>query len=464
MRLLAPWCVLFALCVAPAHAHDPAWAQGGQVDGPALVSQFREHGYTPGQAWHYARLLEVFASPAAIDPTGLDTPEGQAFTACRAFGEALRTRQSQPVAAVVSWEDQARAGLVEQALAAQQAGQLSSFVAGCGMGVGELQPYLTQGRVVGDQVQWTWQELSQAWHATGATPINLEPVRARMGLRWLRVTAWRMQAPTQQRQLQKRLLRLDADLRALSGWSGSVLALNGRVALDLGDDAGDSLAGEMVYAPGVLVLRGNPDELPHEWLHALDHALSPAPGMMLSKRPASPLADLLATLRKPPEDQKLVREQEAFRTRRYLHQAAPLALIDPLHTHFPSDRAAVEALSKQGALRRDALFLGQVVWQLQSDPSASWVQRRERIGAAIVQGQSDGWIARDLGLAGDPGYLAGPSEVLASHFAGLFQSCAPRQPEYPLQMPTCAEAAQHRSQWRAFFASLPPPGSWPLPR
>lgn len=251
-----------------AHAQQLEWvSEQGQVDAGKLLEQWRQGGVSVEQAYGLINVMVLTQSPVVSRTKN-------------ASEWADRTSQATQSVLEIQTERNARFFLRSNAVENLVDRGLISPVEALNMQDG-------QGRSWGDALSY-WETLGRQKHSETISthPMGsasdmaharqaLERAVDTAGLASLRVPLPLWSSAPALEALAHRLVEANATLEKLTGLSGQLLGLEGRVSLTPFSPSGNAFA---YRAPdGTLRLDTQWEDVPHEWVHVLDSVLRTTP-------------------------------------------------------------------------------------------------------------------------------------------------------------------------------------------
>lgn len=239
----------------------------GQVNAPAMLEQWRAGGVSVEQAFEMMSVLMLTQSPVLARTQGALEHAEQVSLSTRDIAEVRTARNAE-----FFLRRHGLDALVED-------GRISPVEAvnvqsGEGMGWDQALDYW---KVMARQrhadplqtpVESSPQELASAQQAL-ASAVN------QVGLASVRVPLAAWGSAPALNTLAERLVEANTTLEKLTGWSGQVLGLNGRLAITPFSPSDNAFA--YVAPDKSLRLDGQWEDIPHEWVHVLDSVLRTAP-------------------------------------------------------------------------------------------------------------------------------------------------------------------------------------------
>ena len=342
----------------------------------------------------------------------------------------------------------------------------------------EQQRMLMENRWVLLDEQQRWEELELMWKKTVLSvnqiehahhfdvnsineDLSVDDARAvvvsavdAVGLAALRIPPTVANDPIRLQELAARLLKANADLQEVTGWSGGVLGLNERVVLDLTAVGTDGMAGK--DSNGFINIKAHWSSLAHEWYHALDFAQTdylPAPTRVhtLSEhhKPEAFMAHAM-------DDMGLVSAQRALWT----------AINNPRLTDNDRHAIVVTADRNANAMANATIPMFQRLHEVDRNAARTGVSSEGSPWLTWRRSASEGGVAK--WVMGGEDYLLNPTEILAFSFAAhvnvqlgdtphvLWPASRPDDMSVSYY-PTSVEARALAPVWTAHLTTL---GSW----
>lgn len=245
-----------------------AWmSTTGQVDANAMLEQWRQGGVSVEQAFELINVLALTQSPVIGRTQGSLDKAAELSASTRAIADIQNARNAEFFLRRHGLE-----ALVED-------GRISAVEA-INLETGTGQTW--------DQASAYWNKLARQRHddtmPVGA-PASAADVAAaqhtlaaavdQVGLASLRVPLAAWGNPQAMNAMADRLVEANATLQQLTGWSGQVLGLNGRISITPFAPADNAFAYRAT--DGSLRLDTHWEDVPHEWVHVLDSVLRTTP-------------------------------------------------------------------------------------------------------------------------------------------------------------------------------------------
>lgn len=245
-----------------------AWmSAAGQVDGKAMLEQWRQGGVSVEQAFELINVLALTQSPVIGRTQGSLDKAAEVSASTRAIADIQNARNAEFF-------------LQRHGLEALVDTQRISAVEAFNVQTGEDQSW--------DQALDYWNTLARQRYgeaplvnakASGADVATAQQALLnavdQVGLASLRVPLAAWGNPAAMTAMADRLVEANATLQQLTGWSGQVLGLNGRISITPFAPADNAFAYRA--ADGTLRLDTHWEDVPHEWVHVLDSVLRTAP-------------------------------------------------------------------------------------------------------------------------------------------------------------------------------------------
>ena len=245
-----------------------AWmSTTGQVDANAMLEQWRQGGVSVEQAFELINVLALTQSPVIGRTQGSLDKAAELSASTRAIADIQNARNAEFF-------------LRRHGLEALVDTNRISAVEAFNVQTGEDQTW--------EQALDYWNTLARQRHGevplVGAAASASDVATAQqaltkavdhVGLASLRVPLAAWGNPAAMTAMADRLVEANATLEQLTGWSGQVLGLNGRISITPFAPADNAFAYRAT--DGTLRLDTHWEDVPHEWVHVLDSVLRTAP-------------------------------------------------------------------------------------------------------------------------------------------------------------------------------------------
>lgn len=245
-----------------------AWMSAtGQVNGKAMLEHWRQGGVSVEQAFELINVLALTQSPVIGRTQGSLDKAAEVSASTRAIADIQSARNAEFF-------------LQRHGLEALVDSQRISAVEAFNVQTGEDQSW--------DQALDYWNTLARQRHGeaplvgTDTSAADLATAQQallhavdQVGLASLRVPLAAWGNPAAMTAMADRLVEANATLQQLTGWSGQVLGLNGRISITPFAPADNAFAYRAT--DGTLRLDTHWEDVPHEWVHVLDSVLRTAP-------------------------------------------------------------------------------------------------------------------------------------------------------------------------------------------
>jgi hypothetical protein len=412
-----------------------AWiARGGASSGEKLIDLWKMGGVTPKQAEALVDVLNITQGPVITRTKGADGAAGElaqrthAVFAVRSKKDAMKFLKQNSIIALIN-DGHLNAGF-----------SLTSDV--------EDNEKTDWESVLFRWLSYGKQRENQNFNSVTVTTKELEVAKQKLldatdeaGLSSLRVPITMWENPADLELLAVNLKEANHELQGITGWSGGVLGLNGRVDLQIGTAGENSFAA--LAGGGRITIHTTFLGIGHEFIHALDYALgadAPTPGAFGG----------LFTTQVNTNGPKLGGSNEEIR-----RQWASLqkTLWQPKIENTTREHEAGLIKSRSGAYAD--------ISEVGADAAASLAMTESPWLAAVSERSKELSSSEDIRDEWAGGYILAPHEIIGFSFGayasavvkadGVIRDAASSN---GLTGPTMLEAKASAAQWQATFTLI----------